>query len=387
MNAGAMDANPVRAEGLLRRSVIGVGPYVPGAGARELKARTGRTDLIRLNWNENLHGPLDGVLDAVTASLPDAVWAYPEEAYEEFRLAAARWADADPAQVIPGHGIQALTLSLVAAFVDSGDRVVIPRPTYGLYASVCAVAGAEVIRVDTDPDTLSFDLPALARTAAEVGAKLVFVCDPNNPTGLRVSRRDWDAFVRSLPPRCLAVVDEAYADYIEPSQRIDRLADINAGRPVIVLRTFSKIFGLAGLRLGYLLVPESLAPHLHAVQEPFNVNCAALAAGLASLERVDQLPARRAQAVSARARLLAPLASAGIRTHESHASFVLAQVGGDDVAVCEALARQGFLLRAGTEFGLPGYVRVTIGTEELMDEVGASLARERGRSLRATAPR
>ena len=245
------------------------------------------------------------------ASLPDAVWAYPEEAYEEFRFAVARWAGAAPAQVIPGHGIQALTLSLVAALVEPGDRVVIPRPTYGLYASVLR-GGRRVacIRVEAEAETLSFDLSALARTAHEVDAKLVFVCDPNNPTGLRIARRDWDAFVRSLPRRCLAVVDEAYADYIEPSQRIDRLADINAGRPVVVLRTFSKIFGLAGLRLGYLLVPESLAPHLHAVQEPFNVNCAALAAGLASLERVDALPARRAQAVSARARLIAPLTSA-----------------------------------------------------------------------------
>ena len=257
--------------------------------------------------------------------------------------------------------------------MEPGDRVVIPRPTYGLYASVCAVAGASVQRVDCAPETLAFDLSALARTAREVDAKLVFVCDPNNPTGLRVGRRDWEAFVGSLPDRCLAVVDEAYADYIEPSDRIDRLADIDAGRPVVVLRTFSKIFGLAGLRLGYLLVPEPLAPHLHAVQEPFNVNCAALAAGLASLERVDALPARRAQAVAARARLVAPLARAGIRTSSSDASFVLAQVGGDDVAVCEALARQGFLLRAGSEFGLPGYVRVTIADEGLMDEVGGAL--------------
>jgi histidinol-phosphate aminotransferase len=359
---------------LLRGSVIGVGPYVPGAGARELRARTGRTDLIRLNWNENLLGPLDGVLEAMAASLPDTAWAYPEEAYEAFRLAVARWAGTDPAQVIPGHGIQALTLALVSAFVDPGDRVVIPRPTYGLYASVCAVAGAQVIRVDTDPDTLAFDLAALARTAAAVEAKLVFVCDPNNPTGLPVSRRDWDAFTAALPDRCLIIVDEAYADYIEPPQRIDRLVDIDAGRPVVVLRTFSKIFGLAGLRLGYLLVHESLAPHLHAVQEPFNVNCAALAAGLASLERVEALPARRGQAARARERLVAPLAAAGIRTLRSDASFVLVGVGGDDVAVCEALARQGFLLRAGSEFGLPGYVRVTIGDEELMERVGAALA-------------
>ena len=124
-------------------------PVCAGRRRPELKARTGRADLIRLNWNENLLGPLDGVLDESRRRCPTP-WAYPEEAYEEFRSPSRGWAGADPAQVVPGHGIQALTLSLVAALVDPGDRVVIPRPTYGLYASVCAVAGAEVIRVDTD---------------------------------------------------------------------------------------------------------------------------------------------------------------------------------------------------------------------------------------------
>ena len=110
--------------------MIGVGPYVPGAGARELKARTGRTDLIRLNWNENLLGPLDGVLGRGRGVAARGGWAYPEEAYEEFRLRSPVWAGAAPAQVVPGHGIQALTLSLVAALVEPGDRVVSRgRPT------------------------------------------------------------------------------------------------------------------------------------------------------------------------------------------------------------------------------------------------------------------
>jgi histidinol-phosphate aminotransferase len=132
----------------LRRSVLGVGPYVPGASARETKARLGREDLVRLNWNENLFGPLPGVLDEVTAALA-AAWMYPEEAYETFRSAVAGWTGARPGEVIPGHGIQALTLALVSAFIEPGDRVVIPRPTYGLYAAVCAAAGAGVHRIDT----------------------------------------------------------------------------------------------------------------------------------------------------------------------------------------------------------------------------------------------
>ncbi|HEY2319853.1 MAG TPA: aminotransferase class I/II-fold pyridoxal phosphate-dependent enzyme [Solirubrobacteraceae bacterium] len=357
---------------LLRRSVIGVGPYVPGASAAEVKERLGRRDLIRLNWNENLFGPLPGVLDDVAAEL-DTVWAYPEEAYEELRQAIARWAAAEPAQVIPGHGIQALTLAVVATFVEPGDAVIVPRPTYGLYAQACAVAGARVVRVDNAP-TLALDLEAVAAAAREHRAKLVWICDPNNPTGLRLTPPGWAAFLDALPDGCVAVADEAYHDYIEPGRRIDRLADIRAGRPVIVLRTFSKIFGLAGLRLGYLLVDAALAPHIDAVQEPFNVNRAALSAGIASLRRTSLLPDRRDQVRRARARLTAPLPPAGIRALPSDANFVLLELGADDLQVSETLARDGVLVRAGSEFGLAGYVRVTTAEEELMSDVGNMIA-------------
>jgi histidinol-phosphate aminotransferase len=362
----------VTATALLRRSVLGVGPYVPGASAAEVKERLGRQDLIRLNWNENLFGPLPGVLDEVAADL-DAVWAYPEEAYEQLRTAIAGWAGAEVAQVIPGHGIQALTLAVVATFVEPGDAVIVPRPTYGLYAQACAVAGAQVVRVD-NARSRAIDLEAVAAAAHEHRAKLVWICDPNNPTGLRLSAAEWSAFLEALPDGCLAVADEAYIDYIDPDRRIDRLADIRAGRPVLVLRTFSKIFGLAGLRLGYLLVDAALAPHIDSVQEPFNVNRAALSAGIASLRRTYLLPDRRDQVRRARASLVHPLTPAGIRAVDSDANFVLLELGADDLTVSEALARQGLLVRAGSEFGLSGYVRVTTAQEDMMADVGSRLA-------------
>ncbi len=147
---------------------------------------------------------------------------------------------------------------------------------------------------------LGLDLEAIAHAATDARAKLVWICDPNNPTGRRLEPADWAAFLQALPDGCAVVADEAYVDYIAPERRIDRLADIRGGRPVIVMRTFSKIFGLAGLRLGYLLLDPALATHVNAVQEPFNVNVAALAAGIASLRRTDQLPARRDQVTRAR---------------------------------------------------------------------------------------
>jgi histidinol-phosphate aminotransferase len=358
---------------LVRRSVLGAAPYVPGASASDTKARLGREDLIRLNWNENLFGPLTGVTDETAAALEQA-WAYPEEAYEEFRHAVAAWSGARPDEVIPGHGIQALTLALVATFVEPGDRVIVPRPTYGLYAQVCATAGADVRRVAVDA-SLALDLEAIAAAARESRAKLVWICDPNNPTGRRLDPGEWATFLDALPEGCLAVADEAYVDYIAPEARIDRLADIRSGRPVIVMRTFSKIFGLAGLRLGYLLADRTLAGHVNAVQEPFNVNVAALAAGIASLRRVDQLPARRAQVIRARRALCEPLGSTAIHAVPSDANFVLLDLAGDDDGrIAEALARQGILLRAGSEFGLPGYARVTTGEEALMEDVARRLA-------------
>ncbi len=358
---------------LLRRSVIGAGPYVPGASAQQTKARLGREDLVRLNWNENLFGPLPGVTEEAAGAL-DAAWAYPEEAYEEFRGAVAAWAGAQPEEVVPGHGIQALTLALAATLLDAGDRVIVPRPTYGLYASVCATAGADVRGVPTD-SALGIDLEAVARAAHDARAKLVWICDPNNPTGRRLEPAAWAAFLDALPGGCVVVADEAYVDYIAPERRIDRLADIRAGRPVIVMRTFSKIFGLAGLRLGYLLLDPALAGHVNAVQEPFNVNVVALAAGVASLRRIDRLPARREQVERARRALSDPLGPTAIRVIPSDANFVLLELAGDDdLRVAEALARAGILVRAGTEFGLPGYVRVTTAEEALMADVAARLA-------------
>jgi histidinol-phosphate aminotransferase len=361
---------------VLRPAVVDVGAYSPGVSAAEIKARYGIADVVRLNWNESLFGPLPGVLEATAAELEYA-WAYPEESYDAFRAAAAAFAGAAPAQVIPGHGIQALTLAIVAAFVEPGDAVVVPRPTYGLYAQACRTAGAIVHRVDSPG--LAFDLEAVAAAAREHRAKLVWICDPNNPTGLTLTQSAWSVFLDALPPGCVAVADEAYSDYLAPGARTDRVSDVRLGRPVIVLRTFSKIFGLAGLRLGYAIVPEALAAYLHTVQEPFNVNRAALAAGLASLRRRELLSERRAQVQEARDALTEPLRAAGISCLPSEANFVLLELGGDDVEATATLARRGLLVRPGSELGLPGHLRVTTAAPEVMAEVAAQLIEVAGR--------
>jgi histidinol-phosphate aminotransferase len=373
-----------RWERLLRAPLLEVGAYTPGPSLDELMARHGLDAVDKLNWNEGLWGPLPGVLDAAADALGDT-WAYPEHAYNALRDAIAAETGARPEQVLPGHGIQALILTLVNAFVSAGDRVVVPLPTYGLYAQACRVAGARVEMVRSPQ--LGLDLERVAAAVRRTAAKLVWICDPNNPTGLRLDAGEWRAFLDAVGPDCVVIADEAYMDYVPPGERLRREDDVAAGRRVIVLRTFSKIFGLAGLRLGYALADPRLVPWLHSVQEPFNVNRAALAAGLASLGRSGEVARRRATVAAARDRFAAGLAREGIRTLPSGGNFVLIELGVDDLELAGALEPRGVLIRPAHDMGLPRWARVTIGPEDAMDRAAAAIVDVRGVLLAAGAAR
>ncbi|MBA3409118.1 MAG: histidinol-phosphate aminotransferase family protein [Solirubrobacterales bacterium] len=369
-------------ERLLRPPLRGVGAYEPGPSLDELMTRHGLARVDKLNWNEGLWGPLPGVEDAVAAAL-DQIWAYPEHAYNALREAIAAESGARPEQIMPAHGIQALILTLVSAFAAQGGTVVVPEHTYGLYAQASRVAGANVALVPSPG--LRLDLERVADEARRTGARLAWICDPNNPTGARVEPGEWRAFLDAVGPDCVVVADEAYVDYVEPGERIRREDDVDEGRHVVILRTFSKIYGLAGLRLGYAIADPVLLRYLHSVQEPFNVNRAALAAGLASLGRSGEVAQRRATVTAARDRFAAALARDGIRTLPSGGNFVLAEVGVDDVELTRSLEPRGVLIRPAHDMGLPGWVRVTIGPEEAMDRAAAAIGDVRGVLLAAGA--
>ncbi len=357
--------------GFVRPSLLGLEPYRPGASVEELKEAYGLDEIVKLNWNEGLEGPFPGVEDAVVAELERA-WIYPAEPYSGLRESLAAWLGTTPERIVPAHGIQALIATVVHAFLQPGDVVVQTTPTYGLYATTSAAAGATVVEVPNRD--FRHDVDAVATAAREHDARLVWLCDPNNPTGALVTRDEWERLLSGIPDRCTVVVDEAYVEYVDPEVRLDRVRDVEAGLPVVVMRTFSKIFGLAGLRLGYAIVDEPLAAMIDVVLEPFNVNRAALAAGRASLERTALIDDRRLANEAGRERLAERLREAGATPYPSQANFLLADVGVDDVALTEGLARRGFLVRAGSEFGLAGFVRITTGPIPLMERVAAELA-------------
>jgi histidinol-phosphate aminotransferase len=347
--------------------------YHPGPSMADLEERYGR-EVVRLNRNEDLFPPLAGVREAVEDELPN-VWMYPEESYSEFREAVASWIGTTPDRIVPAHGTQALIGTLAGLLLDPGDSVVVPRPTYGLYAQVSAARGADVHRVPLRDLRIDFD--AVATTAADAGAKLVWICDPNNPTGSLATEDEWQAFLAALPDDCIAVVDEAYGDYVDPGSRVDRVRDVEAGARVVMLRTLSKLFGIAGLRLGYAVADPELAHYLDVVQEPFNVNRAALAAGRVCLAHPELIAERRQAVAHARRILDDRLREGGFEPRPSQTNFVLVDTGVDDAELAQAVAEEGLLVRAGSEYGLDGYVRITVGPAELMERVAEALARAR----------
>ncbi|MDX6472053.1 MAG: histidinol-phosphate aminotransferase [Gaiellaceae bacterium] len=364
---------------IVRPSLQGLSAYHPGPSVDELRRRYGVDEVVRLNRNEDLFEPFPGAREAAAAEL-DNVWMYPEESYSDFREAVAAHIGSTPDRIVPAHGTQALIGTLATLLLDPGDATVVPQPSYGLYAQACAARGAVVHRVPLRE--LRLDLEALAASARTSGARVVWVCDPNNPTASLVRADEWRAFLAALPEACVVVADEAYADYVDPALRIGRERDVESGLPVVVLRTLSKLFGLAGLRLGYAVVDPELAHFLNVVQEPFNVNRAALAAGTACLRRPDLIEERRLRVAAARELLCARLVDAGAEPLPSQTNFVLVRVGGDDAALAQALAEEeGLLVRTGNEYGLDGYVRITVGPEPVMERVAAAIGR-----LRAAAP-
>src|SRR6476469_9321097 len=329
-------------EALARPSLQGLERYDPGPSRDQMKERHGLAQLEPLNWNEDLFGPPPVALEAAAAELGKVAY-YPERAYADFRDAVAAHLGLPAASIIPAHGVQSLIGTIATAF---------------------AAAGAEVVRVPGGG--LDIDLDAVAEAARSHRARVVWLSDPNNPTGGVVSPDDWSQFLDWLPPACAVVADEAYMDFADPALRADRIQDVVDGRPVIMLRSFSKTYGLAGLRLGFAIADPEVARLLDIVQEPFNVNRVALAAGRAAVALPGFVETRRAEVAAARELLRELLSERGLVTHPSQANFLLVNLGTDDGPVCERLLREGVLIRGGSEFGLPGFARITVAREPVM---------------------
>jgi histidinol-phosphate aminotransferase len=356
----------------LRPALSHVRPYRPQRPLRELQAQLGLGRMVKLASNEGAFGPLPGAVAAFEAAVGE-LNRYPDGGGLRLREALAERHGVAPEQVVPGNGADELIRLCAVSTLDARDRAVLPWPSFPSYVAAAACCGAEAVRVPLRGRTL--DLDALLAAGKRPGTKLAYLATPNNPTGTLPTRAALRRLLDELPNEVVCVLDEAYAEYADPEP--DGIRLVAEGRErLCVLRTFSKVYGLAALRIGYAVASPDVADALDRVRPIFNVNQPAQEAALASLHEPDAVAGRVAHARRGRERLLAAMRAAGLEPEPSQANFVYAEVpGGEGAELANALLSEGVIVRALAGFGAPGAIRVTAGTDEENELFAGALAR------------
>jgi len=345
---------------LVRPCVERLTPYVPGKPIEEVQREFGLTDVIKLASNENPLGPSPRAIEAIQAAACN-IRLYPDNDCSELRSALAAHLGVAGDQIITGHGSDELIHNIGLAFLCPGDEVMMCTGPFSQYEFTAKLMDAAPVMVPMRD--WSYDLEAMAARLSP-RTKVVFIGSPNNPTGTIVRKAELARFVEALPEATVLIMDEAYYEYVDDPEYPESLDLVREGRNVIVLRTFSKIYALAGLRVGYGVTTPELAAAMEAVREPFNVTCLAQAAAAASLFDREQVARTKRLNDESKELFYREFARMGLRYTRSQANFVWVDVGRDCRSVFVALQRRGVIVRTGDIFGAPTHIRVSTGTME-----------------------
>jgi histidinol-phosphate aminotransferase len=338
-----------------------VAPYDAGMPLEALEEQLGLGGILRLSANESPLGPSPRVIEALRREAA-RVHLYPDGGATVLRAKLAERLGVGAEWIMAGNGADEVLEIIARAAFDPGDEVVIPHPAFEPYATQATLSGATAVLsplkgYDTDLDDM------LARLTPRT--KAVFLCTPHNPASTLIGRRALERFLDALggdPP--LVILDEAYRDFADDPDTADGVELARRHPTVIALRTFSKIAGLAGLRLGYAITRPDSIERLNRVRAPYNVNRLAQAAAVAALDDTAHLELTRTLVLEERRRLAAELARRGAPSPPSQANFLLVNVGRQVGAIRAALLKAGILVRDGAGVGFPGHLRISIGTRE-----------------------
>jgi histidinol-phosphate aminotransferase len=358
---------------LVRPWLHSLEPYPPGKPIDELEREYGVTDSIKLASNENPLGPSPRALRALQAALTD-VHRYPDGSCYHLRRALARKLGVSPDSLVFGNGSNEIIELVVRTFLHAGEEAVMADQAFVIYRMLVQAQGGRGIIVPLR--NFTHDLEAMA-DAITPSTRLVFLANPNNPTGTIVFREQWQEFLAAVPRDVVIVMDEAYFEYVDDPRYPDGLADVGGDRLLIVLRTFSKIYGLAGLRVGYGVAHPAIIDLLNRLRAPFNVNTLAQVAALAALDDDEHVERTRQVNRAGMAFLTAAFAELGLECVPSWANFVLVRVG-NAARLYDQLLRRGVIVRPVPVYGFPEHVRVTVGTAAENERLVAALRAVRG---------
>ncbi|MCP4037401.1 MAG: histidinol-phosphate transaminase [bacterium] len=345
-------------EELVNPHIRKLSPYEPGKPMEELERELGIERSIKLASNENPLGPSPKAVEAVRAGVEE-VNRYPDGACFALRARLAERLGVEESQLVFGCGADEILELIMKTFVAPGDEVVMPWPSFAMYPIVVQGMGGKVVQVPLRED-FSHDLEAM-RAAISERTKVVFVCNPNNPTGTSIGATEFDAFIEALPQDVVLAVDEAYFEFARRADFPETIGWLAKRPATVVLRTFSKIYGLAGLRIGYGIGHAELVGYMERARHPFNVNRLAEAAAVAAMD--DDAHARRTLELNASGieYLTRELGALGVAVEPTDTNFVLAKIGEN---VVDDLLERGVIVRPMAGFGLPEHVRITVGLAE-----------------------
>jgi histidinol-phosphate aminotransferase len=359
---------------LFRSAIAELVPYEPGKPVEEVQRELGLDRVVKLASNEGQFGPMAAAREALERSLAE-LNRYPDGGAYRLTTALADKHGVDPDAVALAAGADAVIMYLSLATLDPGDEIVCGWPSFPSYVLDATKLGAKTVTVPLRDDR--YDAEALL-AAITARTKLVYVANPNNPTGTMVGREALDAYFDRVPPHVLTVLDEAYFEYVDAADYPDGIEEYlkRDARRVLVLRTFSKIYGLASLRVGYGVGPPEVVTAIRKVRNAFDISGPAQDAALASLGEDAEIARRRAVTAEGRGQLEEICAGLGLRVAAPPvANFVFAHVGGDARQLFEALLHEGVIVRPLGPFGAPEAIRVTVGTREENELFAAALAR------------
>lgn len=332
-------------------------PYQPGKPIEELERELGLNDIIKLASNENPLGCSPRVLTAVESGLSE-LSLYPDGNGFVLKKALSDFYRRPLGEVTLGNGSNDLLELIGRAFLQPGDEAVFSQHSFAVYPLVVQAVGATGVVVPAQ--RWGHDLPAMA-AAINDRTRVVFIANPNNPTGTWVEERELDAFLMTVPESVLVVLDEAYGEYVPEGFLPDGLRYLDRYSNVIVTRTFSKAYGLAALRVGYAFAHPDITNVLNRVRQPFNVNALALRAAVAALGDQDFVARSRQQNAAGLKYIIEGITAMGLGHIPSRGNFVSIDLKREGLPVYEALLRQGVIVRPVANYGMPNFLRVTIG--------------------------
>ncbi|MFH1309878.1 MAG: histidinol-phosphate transaminase [Candidatus Omnitrophota bacterium] len=338
-----------------------VTPYQPGKPIEEVKREYNLENVIKLASNENPLPVSPKVLEAIAKS-SKCVARYPDGACFRLKSCLSKKLKLSENNIVFGNGSDEIIILALRAFINPGDEVIVSKPTFSVYKIAAMIEGAEIKEIPAKK--YKYDLNAMYKAVTKA-TKIIFIANPDNPTGTYVSNDDLRAFIDKLPKDILIFIDEAYYEFARGEDYPETFDIIKRqDRNVVIARTFSKAYGLAGLRVGYGVAREDIALLLNKVREPFNVNSIAQAAAIAALEDNEHLQASVSLVLSEKEKFYQKFESLGLEYIPSRANFIAVNTKRDSKQVFEYLLRKGIIVREMSAWGLDGFIRVNIGLPE-----------------------